>query len=63
MAARRKVKREFDVRQNVAQLQRWLAGSTHPLPTERALPSLEAEPLTVMSMPPVPDMMEVFQSL
>jgi len=62
-AARRKVEREFDVRQNVAQLQRWLAEPTPPAPAEYVSLSPEAEPITVMSMPPVPDIEEVFQSL
>jgi len=62
-AARQKVEHEFDVRQNVAQLQRWLAEPTPPAPAEYVSPLLEAEPMTIMSMPPVPDVAEVFQSL
>jgi len=63
VAARQKVEREFDVRQNVAQLHQWLAEPVPAVPAERVSPSLAAEPMTVMSMPPVPDIEEVFQSL
>ena len=62
-AARQKVEREFDVRQNVAQLHQWLAEPVPSVPAERVLSSLAAKPITVMSMPPVPDIEEVFQSL
>ena len=62
-AARQKVEREFDVRQNVAQLHQWLAEPVPAVPAERVLSSLAAEPMTVMSMPPVPDIEEVFQGL
>jgi glycosyltransferase involved in cell wall biosynthesis len=62
-AARQKVEREFDVRQNVAQLHQWLAEPVPSVPAERVLSSLAAKPIIVMSMPPVPDIEEVFQSL